>query len=271
MADGKNRLCGIPLSLLKETLELGPPPLFATLSGSHLYGFPSPDSDVDLRGAFVAPLREILSLRGFRDTLTVERRETRPVVDWVAHDLGKFAGLMTRRNGYVLEQLYSPLVVWGGSWLGELRSIGTGCIVRNLFHHYRGFASNQRRGLTEGRGTAKGLLYAYRVLLTGIHVLRSGRIEADLTRLNELWRCPGLDSLMEQKRAEHGRTLLGEGLLQSHLVQLDKLELEMETAFQDSALPDEVTCWPALDDYLYRARLKFGMDAGGTEGPVRET
>ena len=26
------------------------PLLFATLSGAHLYGFPSPDSDFDLRG-----------------------------------------------------------------------------------------------------------------------------------------------------------------------------------------------------------------------------
>jgi len=29
------------------------PLLFATISGAHLYGFPSPDSDFDLRGAEV--------------------------------------------------------------------------------------------------------------------------------------------------------------------------------------------------------------------------
>ena len=32
------------------------PLLFATISGAHLYGFPSPDSDFDLRGAHVLPL-----------------------------------------------------------------------------------------------------------------------------------------------------------------------------------------------------------------------
>jgi hypothetical protein len=32
------------------------PLLFATISGAHLYGFPSPDSDYDLRGAHVLPL-----------------------------------------------------------------------------------------------------------------------------------------------------------------------------------------------------------------------
>ena len=53
-------------SLDRETLnrlvEAGPRPLFATVSGAHLYGFASRDSDVDLRGAFVAPLEEVLGL-----------------------------------------------------------------------------------------------------------------------------------------------------------------------------------------------------------------
>ena len=33
------------------------PLIFATISGAHLYGFPSPDSDYDLRGACVAARR----------------------------------------------------------------------------------------------------------------------------------------------------------------------------------------------------------------------
>ena len=38
-------------------------PLFVTVSGAHLDGFPSPDSDVDLRGCHLLPLR----LRGGTD------------------------------------------------------------------------------------------------------------------------------------------------------------------------------------------------------------
>jgi len=36
------------------------PLLFATISGAHLYGFPSPDSDFDLRGAHVRPLEKVV-------------------------------------------------------------------------------------------------------------------------------------------------------------------------------------------------------------------
>jgi predicted nucleotidyltransferase len=33
---------------------------FATVSGAHLYGFPSKDSDVDLRGVHVLPVAEVV-------------------------------------------------------------------------------------------------------------------------------------------------------------------------------------------------------------------
>ena len=35
--------------------------LFVTISGAHLYGFPSPDSDYDLRGVHLLPLEEIVA------------------------------------------------------------------------------------------------------------------------------------------------------------------------------------------------------------------
>ena len=35
--------------------------LFATISGAHLYGFPSPDADFDLRGAQVLPIEKVIS------------------------------------------------------------------------------------------------------------------------------------------------------------------------------------------------------------------
>jgi hypothetical protein len=36
--------------------------LFATISGAHLYGFPAPDSDFDLRGGHVLPLEKVVGL-----------------------------------------------------------------------------------------------------------------------------------------------------------------------------------------------------------------
>jgi hypothetical protein len=48
---------------LKRIVAAQPYPLlFATISGAHLYGFPSPDSDFDLRGAHVLPIEKVVGL-----------------------------------------------------------------------------------------------------------------------------------------------------------------------------------------------------------------
>jgi len=138
---------------LRGLVEQGPRPLFATVSGAHLYGFESDDSDLDLRGAFVAPLDQVLRLRAPEETISIQQMRDGVELDWVAHDVLKFARLMTKRNGYVLEQLFSPLVVAGGPWLDELREIGEGFVVRHLFHHYHGICRNQRELLEVGDET----------------------------------------------------------------------------------------------------------------------
>ncbi|MEL6526782.1 MAG: nucleotidyltransferase domain-containing protein, partial [Chloroflexota bacterium] len=55
--------------ILKNIVDEQPYPIiFASLSGAHLYSFPSPDSDYDVRGVHCLPLRDILGLHGIRET-----------------------------------------------------------------------------------------------------------------------------------------------------------------------------------------------------------
>lgn len=248
-------------AMLQAVVQSGPAPLFATVSGAHLYGFPSPDSDVDLRGVFVLPLTDVLRLRDPEETITITQVHAGVEVDWVAHDIRKFARLMLKRNGYVLEQLFSPLVALGGAWLDELRLIGRGCIIRHLYHHYLGFTHTQFGLLAKPTTTVKELLYAYRVLLTGRYVLETGEIEANLRTLNEHYREPGIDDLIARKTsgAEHGPLAPHE--MNEHQPQLDRLRQQMETAFERSTLPDEPTTTPQLDDFVVRARLALGQYA----------
>src|SRR6195952_4507475 len=81
------------------------PLLFATISGAHLYGFPSPDSDYDLRGVHVFPMYELVGLDAPDDTIEITNFDDGIELDLVTHDLKKFILLMLRPNGYVLEQL----------------------------------------------------------------------------------------------------------------------------------------------------------------------
>jgi predicted nucleotidyltransferase len=259
-------VAGFELERLRGFVRAGPTPLFATLSGAHLYGFPSPDSDVDLRGAFVAPLADVIGLREPKETLTVSRIDDGLELDWVAHDVRKFAGLMTRRNGYVLEQLYSPLVVWGGPWLDELKALGAGCVVRQLHYHYRGFFNNQRKELAKPGATVKALLYAYRVALTGVHMLQTGRIEADLPTLVEAHQgaLPAglperIADLIRRKRASDEKGKLGESELEEATASLEFFETALEDAHTASSLPEAVSTFDGLNDFVVRARLELGQ------------
>jgi Predicted nucleotidyltransferase len=87
------------------------PLLFATISGAHLYGFPSQDSDYDLRGAHILPVDELVGPEEPRETIELADETQGIELDLVTHDIKKFFRLLLRKNGYVLEQLYSPLIV----------------------------------------------------------------------------------------------------------------------------------------------------------------
>ena len=162
------------------------PVLFATISGAHLFGFPSPDSDYDLRGCHVLPVREVVGLEPGRETIEDASDDDDFELDLVTHDARKFFGLMLKKNGYVLEQVFSPLLVHTSPEHEELKALARGCVTRHHSHHYFGFAETQWKLFEKERPRrVKPLLYVYRVLLTGIHLMRTGEVEANLVRLNE--------------------------------------------------------------------------------------
>ena len=73
--------------------------LFVTVSGAHLYGFPSTDSDVDLRGSFAAPLADVLGLDAPRETLETEGVAGGVEIELVGHEIAKYLRLSVKPNG----------------------------------------------------------------------------------------------------------------------------------------------------------------------------
>jgi predicted nucleotidyltransferase len=244
------------------------PLLFATVSGAHLYGFPSPDSDVDLRGVHLLPLEELVGLDTGRET--VERTELRDgmEVDLVTHDARKFFALLLRRNGYVLEQLLSPLVVRTGPAHEELRALAAGCLTRHHSHHYLGFAATQWR-LFAGHDPhpLKPLLYTYRVLLTGIHLMRTGEVVADLPALGRRHDLPWVAELVARKLAGPERGTLDGADLARHERRVGRLREELERAAATSHLPERPTARAALHGLLLRLRLGAAQPSSRGSGP----
>lgn len=229
--------------------------LFATVSGAHLYGFPNRDSDVDLRGVHLLPVEELVGLTTGPETLDRTWFQNEAEVDLVTHDLTKFVRLMLRRNGYVLEQLLSPLVVATTPEHEELVALAPGCLTRWHAHHYRGFANTQWDFFGK-KGELKPLLYTFRVLLTGIHLIRTGEMQADLRELIDLAEAPAyLPELMAAKAEAEHASLVGPSpeQLERDVV---ALHATLDQSEADSKLPERPTADAALHDFVVRARLR---------------
>ncbi len=233
--------------------------VFATISGAHLYGFPSPDSDYDLRGCHLLPLREVVGLDVGRETIETSANDDSFELDLVTHDARKFFGLLLKKNDYVLEQLYSPLVVHTTPEHEELKAIARGCITRHHSHHYFGFAVTQWRLFDkEQPRRVKPLLYTYRVLLTGLHLMRTGEVEANLVRLNEEARLPHVADLIARKQSGPEQSALGDGDVAFHRNEYERLVAALEAASRASDLPEMPSARLALNDLLVRLRMRTG-------------
>jgi predicted nucleotidyltransferase len=241
--------------MLSDVVAQQPYPLlFVTISGAHLYGFPSPDSDYDLRGAHVLPLRDVIGLHAPQETIECSAGPAGIELDLVTHDAYKFFRLLLKRNGYVLEQLYSPLVLHTTPAHAELKEIARRCITRHHAHHYLGFARTQWR-LFDKDCRVKPLLYVYRVLLTGIHLMRTGVVEANLVRLNEDFRLRHVNELIARKVGGPEMAVIEGADVEFHIREYERLTTELEATRDASQLPDEPRGRDALSDLLVRLRL----------------
>lgn len=242
--------------LLAVISEQPYPLLFATISGAHLYGFPSPDSDFDIRGSHILPVSEVVGLDSGRETIEISEVREKLEIDLVTHDIKKFFSLFLKKNGYVLEQLYSPLVLQTTPEHEELKVIAKDCITRHHSHHYFGFSQTQWQLFEkEHPHRVKPLLYVYRVLLTGIYLMQTGVVETNLLHLNEEFKLPYIAELIDRKLAGAEKSILPDADVEFHQREFDRLRGELEQAFQNSSLPESPSAKAALNDLLVRLRL----------------
>lgn len=258
--EGPAMVTTLPTDTLLAACREHPYPLvFATVSGAHLYGFPSPDSDYDLRGVHLLPLKEVVGLAVSNETVEVMAMRDGLELDLVTHDARKFFLMLLKRNGYVLEQLLSPLVVHTTPAHAELVALAAGCLTRHHAHHYLGFAETQwKRFEKEVPHRIKPLLYTFRVLLTGLHLMRTGELVAHLPTLQATYGLSWLAELIDRKQrgAEHGTIDAPE--MTFYRAEYDRLRAALEQAHLETHLPDRPSTWGALDDLLIRLRVTDG-------------
>lgn len=223
------------------------------LSGAHAYGFPSPDSDLDLKGIHVAPTRELLGLRP--ETPPVERIEVVEGVelDYSSHELGLVLHGILKGNGNFIERILGDLLLVRTALLAELQPLVRASLSQRTHHHYRGFALNQRREAEKTR-RAKKVLYVLRTTLTGTHLLRTGELVTDVTRIAPLYGFD-LDDLLEAKcKAE--KQALDDAVFAAAEARMDRAFATLDDALGVTSLPADPPNVAEVDAWLVETRLR---------------
>jgi predicted nucleotidyltransferase len=223
------------------------------LSGAHAYGFPSPDSDLDLKAIHIDPTRRLL---GLRPTSTpIERIEIVEGVelDYSSHELGMVLAGVLKGNGNFIERILGHLLVVTSPALAELRPLVQASLSQRVHRHYRGFAHNQRLE-AEKTHRAKKVLYVLRTTLTGAHLLRTGQLVTDLTDLAPVYDFDVTELLAAKSHAE--KQALTNAAYTRACVEMDRAFVTLDTAVAAATVPPAppVDAESALEDWLVGQR-----------------
>jgi hypothetical protein len=174
-------------------------------------------------------------------------------IDYTSHELAGALRLLLKGNGNILERILTPFQLLQSESVVELQGLARRAVSRRFFHHYRGFFGRTRDEwrAAEPR-TVKGLLYAYRSSLTGIHLLRTGECVGDVTRLAPLYGFEHVPALVARKAAgaEHGAFITTDGFD----ADLERLESLLQEAHSESRLPPEAPNTDAINGFLVQMR-----------------
>jgi len=241
-------------------------PRFYAITGSHIYGFDSAGSDIDVRGFHLVPAEEYAYLETPAEEVTVnmdgttEGFETYAEVDLRSYELKKFGSLLVKANYNIIELVFEAPTVMNGIPLemDALQNLIQEHLPLNVPHTYLGMArSNYYKHLdpekAEGYSpVAKNFLYVYRGLLGAQYVVEYEDIEADIFELAEA--VDGGDEGLVDDLVSHKRTADDEFVP-------DDLEERARNAIQDqfNALdsfpdPDKTGYREAIDEWMRKVR-----------------
>ncbi len=236
--------------LVAEAGAVGAPLVFCTQTGDRAWGIPAPADEADLRAAHVLPVEAVVSLRAPNETIAHTAHRDGLDIEFLSQDVKRLCLALLKKNGQALEPIHSPLVVATSPWHDELKELSFACAGRHWAAHYRSHA----RMLWSTGGTLRNVVRAARVLLTGAHLLATGRLVTDLPRL--------ADESLRDLLAAGSDTLDGPVDQAAWTPRHDRWRTAFEDAVKSSLLPASTpdAARSALDDWLVRIRLRQQTD-----------
>jgi hypothetical protein len=158
--------------------------LFACESGSRAWGFPSKDSDYDVRFIYVHPRDWYLSIDEKRDVIELPIDDILDISGW---DLRKSLRLMRKSNSPLLEWISSPVLyhVWSPGMECLQKLARRSFLPETSCHHYLSLAKKSIEKIERSKnGVVKTYMYAIRSVLCCDWIVKN--LTQPPIRLNDL-------------------------------------------------------------------------------------
>lgn len=138
--------------------------LHAVESGSRAWGFPSPDSDYDVRFIYVRKPEHYLKLEKTRDVIELPINDMLDINGW---DLNKTLRLLYSSNPTLFEWMSSPIIYRRTEFIDRLQPILDSYFsCKSGLHHYLSMAEGNYRAYLKGDMVrAKKYFYVLRPML----------------------------------------------------------------------------------------------------------
>jgi predicted nucleotidyltransferase len=226
--------------------------LFLVVTGSHMWNLATPESDLDVRGFYIKPTEQILSLYKGRDTIEANKIMGKEI-DLQFYEIEKALHLLLGNNGNITEMMLAPTIFYQKKHI-DFQGLARRSLCRKLKNYYAGYATSQRKRAAEKRG-GKALTYTYREIMAGIWLMRTGKIIFDFSVLKRKfeqfygWRSSLLDWSMVNKNAS-----VEEDVWEQFMKEWEQLNLMLNDEEGRSILPKEVDNYSELNELLLDLR-----------------
>jgi len=228
------------------------------ISGSHLYGFNSPDSDIDLRGIAIVNTHGYLGLNRPMEQLQLKEGN----MEIVIQEIGKMTSLALKSNCTILEQIETPQIYSTKEFLEWKPLVMEKMSKDGLYHSYKGMAMfNYHKFIKSGKKkSVKKYLYVTRALLSGRYALDNHSIQANMQDLGSYYHLLLVKQLIKAKKigTEEGQlpAKVKEADLDTLIVDLMG---KLDKAYVSSTLPEKASHddWKEMNEWLIKMRKKY--------------
>jgi len=182
-------------------------------SGSRAWGFPSPDSDYDVRFVYAHPKDWYLSLFDQRDVIELPINDELDISGW---DLRKALKLANNGNAVIQEWMISPIVYQQSAASSDLSKMVVQAFnPMGAYHHYRSMAKKAYADIEKSeQKKLKRFFYFARATLSAKWIAKNQTMPSIVFKdlvlglIDDSVLVQGITELVERKSQEPERSLL---------------------------------------------------------------